>query len=319
MAAIVTANDPGPGNVALRPTPLPARLAVDSRCTLGEGVLWDERERAVLWTDIHACRLWRFKPETGETRHWRLPDRLGSFALCESGRLLLALAKGMYIADLRGAESADSLDALLLTPIEPDRPTLRCNDGRADRAGNFVFGTLNEDAERAPLGRFYQFSAKRGLRELDLGGVAIPNSLCFDLDGRGLYYCDTLQGRIMHCGYDADAAEVGKPSTFAIVEAPASPDGAAIDRSGRLWSAQWGAGRVVCYGPDGRIQRHVDVPTRNPTCLAFAGPALDAMYITTAREDLDADQLAREPQAGGLYRVDLGVAMGLPESRFDDR
>ncbi|MGH8078979.1 MAG: SMP-30/gluconolactonase/LRE family protein, partial [Lysobacter sp.] len=44
------------------PEPL-ATLAVDSRCRLGEGVLWCEREQALWWTDIHSARLWRYRPD----------------------------------------------------------------------------------------------------------------------------------------------------------------------------------------------------------------------------------------------------------------
>jgi L-arabinonolactonase len=72
-----------------------AKLAVDCRSRLGEGVVWDERRQVVLWTDINAARLWQYKPLTGETRSVSLPDRLGSFALCDSGCLLLGLAKGL--------------------------------------------------------------------------------------------------------------------------------------------------------------------------------------------------------------------------------
>ncbi|MFT3790204.1 MAG: SMP-30/gluconolactonase/LRE family protein [Rudaea sp.] len=296
-----------------------ARLAVDSRCMLGEGVLWNDRDRSVLWTDIHAARLWRYRPGSGEVRSWRLPDRLGSFALCESGRLLLALAKQICSADLDAAEADEALPVQPLAAVEPDEPNLRCNDGRADRAGNFVFGTLDEGVPRAPRGRFHQYSARHGLRALDLGGVAIPNSLGFGLDGRSLYFCDTCEGRIMRCDYDADSAGVGRPEPFAEVEPPAAPDGAAVDRFGRLWSAQWGASRIVCYDRDGRVAQRVDLPTRQPSCIAFGGPGLDVAYITTAREDLDADALAREPHAGGLFAVRFDAPIGLRESRFDDR
>jgi len=296
-----------------------AELVVDSRCTLGECVLWCERKRAVLWTDIQSSRLWRFEADSGEVCHWRLPDRLCSFALCESGKLLLALAKGLYIADLEASAPGEMLPLQFLVPIETGRSNLRCNDGRADREGNFVFGTLNEDPARAREGRFYQYSRAHGLRALDLGGVAIPNSLCFDLDGRGLYFCDTLQHRIMHCRYDADTARVGEPELFASVEAPASPDGAAVDRRGRVWSAQWGAARIVCYTTDGRIDECVDVPTQHPSCVAFGGADFDTIYISTAREELGDAQLAIEPHAGGLFRASLGESVGLPESRFADR
>lgn len=292
-----------------------AQLAVDCRCELGEGIVWDERDTALLWTDIHGARLWRHRPHDGATQSWRLPDRLGSFALCESGHLLLGLAKGLYLSDLRGSETNDRLAAQLLVAID-EHTTLRLNDGRTDRRGNFVFGTLDEAADKRAIGRFYQYSARHGLRTLDLGGVAIPNSIAFAPDGASLYYCDTRRGEIMLCDYDAELARTGTPRVFARVDAPAGPDGATVDRDGRLWSAQWGAGRVVGYGRGGVIEHEVAVPATNPSCAAFGGVGLDTLYVTTAREDLSAAQLEREPHAGGVFRARIDGVVGLPEERF---
>ena len=292
-----------------------AQLAVDCRCELGEGILWDEREQALLWTDIHGSRLWRHHPHSGTTQSWRLPDRLGSFALCASGRLLLGLAKGLYLADLRESAQRERLEVQLLAVVD-EHPNLRINDGRSDRSGNFVFGTLDEAADKRPIGRFYQYSAKHGLRMLDLGGVAIPNSLAFAPDGRTLYFCDTRRGEILSCDYAAESAWTGTPRLFARVDTPAGPDGATVDRDGRLWSAQWGAGRVVGYGRDGTIEHEVAVPATNASCPTFSGANLDTLYIATAREDLNAEQLAREPQAGGVFRAQVAGVAGLPEERF---
>ena len=297
------------------PSRAQAQLAVDCRCELGEGILWDERDAALLWTDIHGARLWRYQPHSGATQSWRLPDRLGSFALCESGRLLLGLAKGLYLADLRGNETNERLAAQLLVAID-EHATLRLNDGRTDRRGNFVFGTLDEAADKRPIGRFYQYSARHGLRTLDLGGVAIPNSIAFAPDGASLYYCDTRRGEIMICDYDAELAQTRRPRTFARVDAPAGPDGATVDRDGRLWSAQWGASRVVGYGRDGAIEHEVAVPATNPSCPAFGGPNLDMLYLTTAREDLSPVQLEREQQAGSVFCAQIDAVVGLPEERF---
>ncbi|HEX7915992.1 SMP-30/gluconolactonase/LRE family protein [Rudaea sp.] len=294
---------------------LEAQLALDSRCTLGESIVWDERANALLFTDIHASRLWRFDPATGAARHWTLPDRLGSLALCESGALLLGLAKGIHLADVSQLDADDRLDARLLVAVD-EAPSLRINDGRCDRNGNFVFGTLDESVSKRPIGRFYQFSAKHGLRPLDLGGVAIPNSIAFDADGKSLYYCDTLARCILHCDYDAERARVGTPRVFVRVDPYVSADGSTIDRDGRLWNAQWGVGRVVCYSRDGRIEHEVAVPATNPSCPAFGGTRLDTLYVTTAREDLNAEQLEREPQAGGVFSVRIDGAVGLPEEKF---
>src|SRR5690606_26942670 len=75
-----------------------AELAVDSRCRLGEGIVWDARLGCLYWTDILSARLWMHVPATGQTHHWDLPEPLGCLALCEDGRLLLALAKSIRLA-----------------------------------------------------------------------------------------------------------------------------------------------------------------------------------------------------------------------------
>src|SRR6187551_477590 len=90
-------------------------LYVDARCILGEGILWDPRRRALLWTDIERSTLW-LRDEQG-LRSWRVPDRLGSFALCASGRVLLALAKGLFLADIDSAAGPD-LPVHALAPVE---------------------------------------------------------------------------------------------------------------------------------------------------------------------------------------------------------
>lgn len=294
-----------------------AALQADSRCELGECPLWCAREGVLWWTDIESSKLWRLRPADGELRSWALPDRLGSFALCTSGRLLLGLSKGLYLAEAPGADAA--LRLTLMVAVETPRDRLRINDGRTDRAGNFVFGTLNEDPQREALGSFYQYSLRHGLRRLDLGGVAIPNSIAFSPDGERMYFCDSTRGKILRCRYDADSATVSEIETFAEVAAPACPDGATVDRDGRLWSAQWGAGRVVCYGIDGSIEEIVEVPATHVTCLAFGGDGLDELFITSARVELASDQLLAEPHAGGVFRARPTSSAGLPDTRFGDR
>lgn len=290
-----------------------AQLAVDCRCTLGEGILWCPRRGVLLWTDIERARLWMHRPGAAATqaRHWSLPDRLGSLALCQSGQLLLGLAKGLYVVDFDMDAAAPAVPTLV-APVEPNEPRTRINDGRCDRAGNFVFGTLNEQAARAPIGSFYQYSFRHGLRRLKLGGVAIPNSLCFSPDGSTLYYCDTMQLRILACDYDPESAAVANSRVFAVSREGTCPDGSTVDAEGHVWNAQWGGSQVVRYTPEGTIDRIVQVAARNPTCATFGGAALDELYITTAREDLSDEDLACLPESGGVYRAQPGVR-GLAE------
>jgi L-arabinonolactonase len=81
---------------------------------------------------------------------------------------------------------------------------------------------------------------------------------------------------------------------------------------------------VVRYGPDGVETERVDVPTTQPSCVAFGGTALgqaadgvplDTLYITSAYAELDATARAADTLAGGVFVVTLG-RHGVPEPLF---
>lgn len=291
---------------------LQVRPVVAAGNQLGEGVLWCPRAQALYWTDIHAATLWCHTPHDGGTREWALPERLASFALCEAdGWLLLGLASRLAFFHLERGELQP------IVAVEADLPT-RLNDGVCDRQGRFVFGTLHEprDGEsRRPIGGFYRLNADLVLERLPLPPVAISNSLAFSPDGAILYFCDSPTRRIQCCDYRADGS-VGPARTFVdLAGIEGEPDGSTVDADGGLWNAQWGMSRVVRYRRDGSEDRIVHVPTRQPTRAAFGGPALDTLYITSARDGLSAECLRKEPLAGALFAV-AAVARGVSEARF---
>ncbi|MBD8872757.1 SMP-30/gluconolactonase/LRE family protein [Rhodanobacter sp. DHB23] len=289
------------------------QAVLEARNTLGEGITWCGRAQALYWTDIHASTLWRYTPSSGEARHWQLPERLASFALCEAdGWLLLALASRLAFFRLE--------DGALHTlhEVEPQLPT-RCNDGACDRQGRFVFGTLHEPADggaKQPIGGFWRLDADLALERLPLEGVAISNSLAFSPDGGTLYYCDSLARTIRCCDY---GDTLGDTRLFAdLRDTAGEPDGSCVDVDGGLWNAQWGLGRVVRYRADGSVDRILPLAASQPTRPAFGGAALDTLYVTSARDGLDADVLAGEPLAGALFAAQVG-RRGLPERRFAGR
>lgn len=290
-----------------------AALALDARCTLGEGLAWDAANGAWLWTDIEAACLWRWAGPGQVPRRLALPDRLGSFARCRSGRLLLGLAKGLAW----GREQGDRMEVTPLVPVEPAEPRTRINDGRTDRQGHFVFGTFNQSPERRPICGFYQYSSHHGLRRLALPAVAIANSICFSPDGATMYFTDTWQGSILQCSYDAGSARVSNLREFARVDG-AGPDGAVVDAEGCLWSAQWGAGRVVRYAPSGEPLLTVGLAAPHVSCPAFGGEAMDELMLTSARAELDASALAEAPLSGGLFHLRLPGITGLADALFED-
>jgi sugar lactone lactonase YvrE len=55
----------------------------------------------------------------------------------------------------------------------------------------------------------------------------------------------------------------------------------------------------------------VEVPAPHTSSVAFIGPELDLLLITTAREELTDNQLSDFPDSGRLFLADVGVT-GVP-------
>jgi sugar lactone lactonase YvrE len=72
---------------------------------------------------------------------------------------------------------------------------------------------------------------------------------------------------------------------------------------------------VVRYAPDGSISGEIDIPTMQPTCIAFGGKNLDLLFVSTAREHMSEEALATQPHAGDVFVYQLDVK-GLTDARF---
>jgi L-arabinonolactonase len=283
------------------------RLVVDARDRLGECVLWCERSASLYWTDIEGSNLACLCAD-GSVRKWMLPERVGSFALCEAeGQLLLGLASGIALFDM-GSEALSPI-----VPVEADQPSTRINDGRCDRQGRFVFGMFNP--AEAPIGHFYRVHGDLRVERLPLPPAAVGNSIAFSPDGATMYYTDSPTRTIWQLDYGADGS-IGAPRVFVRLGAQDGfADGSCIDADGGLWNAQWEGRCVVRYAPDGSESARIALPVSRPTCPAFGGPALDTLYLTSARGGLDRERLRDEPSAGSVFALQPG-RRGLPESRF---
>jgi sugar lactone lactonase YvrE len=95
------------------------------------------------------------------------------------------------------------------------------------------------------------------------------------------------------------------------------PDGATIDAQGYLWSVMVRTGAIARFAPDGTIERRIEMPIRHPTSVAFGGPDLDILYVTSISQSTNlADD---HPDAGGLFAIEgLGIK-GVPPRRFVTR
>ena len=146
-------------------------------------------------------------------------------------------------------------------------------------------------------------------------GISITNSTSFSPSGDRLYFADSPAQEIVSYDLDTATGEISNRRSFARLPEGAFPDGSDVDADGRLWNAEWGAGRVTGYNPDGSIFAQLSVPASQASCVTFGGKDLDLLFVTSARADLDEEQLANEPQAGDVF-IYRSPVKGLPAGVF---
>lgn len=280
------------------------RNVFQSQDELGEGPLWDVQEQALYWVDILAGRYHTLRPDSGEHRAVEVGEVLGVLALRRAGGLVLATRRGFafwYPA------------ARALTPIadpETDRPDSRFNDGSVDRAGRFWAGTMG-----GPSNNLYRLDPGGAVQRMDTG-IQISNGIGWSPDNRVMYYTDSLLRVIYAYDFDLDSGSIANRRVFIDSRAESgTPDGLTVDSQGFIWSARWDGWRVERYDPQGRLERAIPIPVQRPTSVMFGGPGLETLYITSARTEIPAADLAAQPQAGDLFCLEPGIR-GLPETRF---
>ncbi len=265
---------PQPAEPDLERTLKQPRSIVDCANTLGEGVRWDASDQSLWWTDIEARTLFRAREDGRELRHWTLPKRLASFAPTNVPETLLCAFDDELSLWHYPTASGRTLYRL-------DAPGQRFNDGRAAPDGSFVVGTMAETTS-ADAGGLYQVARYGSVRTL-FEPIRISNSICFSPDGKTMYFSDSAAGLIWRCDFPL-RAPLQPQEHIRLIEG--EPDGAVTDAAGNLWVAVWGTGTVHCYTPDGQCLQVIALDARQPSCVAFGGPDLDTLFITTARTGL---------------------------------
>lgn len=277
---------------------------------LGEGIQWNADDGAFWWTDILSKTLFRYHAATGLLDTYPLPFRLASFAFAtQDARLLCAFDEGFAWYDL----TTQAVEWI----AKPEATVVgnRSNDGRCDRAGNFLMGTVVDDAQSPDqFASLYRLTAQGHVETL-LTSLRISNAVCFSPDGKTLYHADSPTHEIKQYPYDATTGHIGAGSTFIKTDERVEPDGACIDAEGHLWNAQWGGSRVARYSPKGELVDEIVLPITQPTCVAFGGEHLNLLAVTSARKGLNDIQLTEQPLAGNVF-IFATPYPGLKESRF---
>lgn len=279
------------------------------RCRLGESPLWDADAGVLYWVDSMAPAIWRFDPVTGEQSSFPAPKPIGSIVLGRPGELITGLADGAYRVQL---DTGSFIPIALPTGLAP---TERFNDGKADRQGRFVTGTMAMHNETGRIGKLYRFSAGGAWEVLPTEPIEIANSTCFSPNGDTLYFADSLRHMVWAFSYDPETGAVGKKRDFFDTSGfNSAPDGATVDAEGHIWLALVQAQKLIRISPDGRLDRVVESPAPFCSCPAFGGEDLDILYVTSISDS--GGRLKTDADASGRLMAFHGLGVrGIAETR----
>jgi sugar lactone lactonase YvrE len=283
---------------------------VRAEAIVGESPVWSPRERVLYWVDITGQKIHRYDPRTALNATFSLPEPVTALGLRRKGGLVLTLRKAFAFFD------PETGALRTLADPEPDQPDNRFNDAKCDRQGRFWAGTMGSVQWDAPSGSLYRLDASGQVERMQPNCVC-ANGLGWSPDNRVLYFTESFRYAVYAYDFDPTAGAITNRRVFASVtkKSGAFPDGLTVDAEGFVWSVHNAVGKVVRYSPAGKIERVVDIPVPRPCGCGFGGDNLEVLYITTARETLNTEQIARYPLSGSVFATVPGV-QGLPEPFF---
>lgn len=294
-----------------------ARLLLDCRCDLGEGIIYDDRKNCLLWTDINHKRFHKLDlTDVTCATHtvYDLPKMLGSFGLLDTESKSLPLLCAwedcfqLYDMDLQKPLSAESKGE----SVNPFKRGSRLNDGRVEPHGNrFLSGGHNGGVPEIKMKVFQCEQSQDGtlIHRPIIENVSTTNSLSWNLDASKLYFADSPTLQIYSYDYSAATGEISNKTLVheKNIDEYSVPDGSCVDSEGYIWNAVWrsGAGPGMVHRIDpssGQVVFTVHMPdsTSQVTCCCFGGKDMDILFITSAAENRDAE---KEPHAGGVYCI----------------
>ncbi|MFK0287698.1 SMP-30/gluconolactonase/LRE family protein [Streptomyces sp. NPDC090499] len=262
---------------------------------VGEGPVFDPRTGHLLWVDIYGCRVYEDDLSTGRQTVTEVGTMVGAVApRAEQEGFAAAVADGFGFVTGSGLTLVD--------PVLPE-PNLRMNDGKVDSHGRFWAGS--NDMEFAPgRGRLHRWDGD-GPSVVVADGLVLPNGLGWNAEDTVLYLADSYANLLYRADFRAGPGLLGRLEVLAETDGAGVPDGLAVDVEGCFWVAMHGGREVRRYDPAGRVVGVVPVPVLQPTSCAF-GPD-GRLYITSARNGLSAEELARSPLSGSVFVLDTGT------------
>lgn len=206
---------------------------------------------------------------------------------------------------------------LLRLPLRGTRT--RINDGKVDSAGRLWVGSMHVPVRD---GRFEGslFCIERHEKAVELlTSIGVANGIAVTPGAERLYFADSVLGRVWTSPSSTIRHDLVRTEPFIDFERlrlPGRPDGACLDSDGRYWLACVYGSAIVCVSPSGTVEEVIDLPVSRPTSVAFGGPRMDTLFVTTIGGGRgDYAVASGEVDSGRVLALSVD-ARGVPEPRL---
>lgn len=282
--------------------------------SLLEGITYDKRNNSLLWVDIAERSAHRVfldnddgtvRADTHQTLQYHdESESIGAIALTRDCDVILVCAKrGIAYGDF----SKNTIHDYFVT--YPCNPRLRSNDGIVDPWGNLWIGLMTDFAESRdegsalPEGYLYRIDCQLLECCEMLNHTIISNGISFTRDGKQVYWTDSGTHTIWAFDYDRDRNSLTNRRVHVDMRdhlgSEACPDGMRLLQDGRMYSAIFGMGLVVCLSGDGKkVEQQYKLPASRITCMTVGGPRNSTLYVTSAHSLLERERSERDAYSG---------------------
>ncbi|GJQ86432.1 hypothetical protein Trydic_g10339 [Trypoxylus dichotomus] len=294
---------------------------VTPKVDFGESPFWDAGDQTLYFVDVLKRTINKYTPATNSYAKASVPvegnGMLNSIIPIEGHQNEFAVATGKELIRVRWDGISDQVEKLeTIAKIPKAGSHYNFNDARVDFSGQLWIGYLGLDPINGDFGIFdkggglISVQGNKSVKE-HLDGITLSNGLDWNQNQNKFYYVDSRPGEIYQFDYDPNNQKISNKQTiftFSENGLGGIPDGTAIDENDNLWIANFGGGKIINIDPrtPNTIIKTVDMPVSQVTSVAFGGPNLDELYVTTSGVEPSA---ARTPLEGGyLYKIiGLGV------------
>jgi sugar lactone lactonase YvrE len=262
-----------------------------------EGPRW--RDGALVFSDMHAQRVVRLDPMTGDASTVvDVPELPSGLGWLPDGRMLVVSMRDRRVMRLDGADLVVHADLFDLAPWH-------CNDmvvtprGRA-YVGNFGFDMYGG---AAPARTHVIVVEPDGRARPGAGDLGFPNGMVVTPDGTTLIVGESFGGRLTAFTISADGS-LGDRRLFARLDG-AVPDGICLDAAGAVWVACPLSGRCLRVEDGGTVTDEIGLG-RGAFACTLGGDDGRTLFVCTAEshDPVEAPRL----RSGRIEAVRVAVA-----------